>query len=41
MPQRCRFECSFCGKDFGSDVMGLAVHIGRIHDRSRGGVAGG
>ena len=30
-----RFACPFCGRDFGSDVMGLAVHIGRMHDPPR------
>ncbi|MCE2498543.1 MAG: hypothetical protein J4F28_06085 [Nitrosopumilaceae archaeon] len=29
------FECTFCGKVFGSDVMGLALHIGRTHDHTR------
>jgi len=30
-----KFECKFCGKDFGIDVMKLAVHIGKIHDQQR------
>ena len=29
------FECTFCGKAFGSDVVGLALHIGRTHDHTR------
>ncbi len=30
-----KFECMFCGKDFGIDVMKLALHIGKIHDQAR------
>ena len=26
------FECQYCGMSFGSDVMRLAVHIGKEHD---------
>ena len=29
------FKCLFCGKDFGSDVVGLAQHIGKVHDKER------
>ena len=35
MSNEYRFECEFCGKDFGTDVMDLALHIGRIHDMPR------
>ncbi len=29
------FQCKFCGKDYGSDVIELALHIGRVHDNPR------
>jgi len=29
------FECKFCGKNYGMDVIELAVHIGRVHDKPR------
>jgi len=29
------FECPFCGKDFGHEVIDLAKHIGKQHDPSR------
>lgn len=35
MSDKLRFQCTFCGKDFGDDVIGLAKHIGRTHDRVR------
>ena len=30
-----KFECQFCGKEYGSDVVELALHIGRVHDKVR------
>jgi len=30
-----KFECKFCGKDFDTDVVELALHIGRVHDKPR------
>ena len=30
-----KFECKFCGKNYGMDVIELAVHIGRVHDKPR------
>ena len=35
MSNTYRFQCQFCGKDFGSDVVELALHIGKIHDKPR------
>ena len=29
------FDCMYCGKQFGEDVIGLAKHIGKIHDPVR------
>jgi len=29
------FQCKLCGKNYGSDVIELALHIGRIHDKPR------
>lgn len=29
------FQCTFCGLDFGEDVIELALHIGREHDKPR------
>ena len=29
------FHCSYCGKEFGKEVIDLAVHIGKIHDPTR------
>ena len=29
------FYCKYCGKNFGSDVIKLAKHIGKQHDQSR------
>ena len=29
------FECQFCGKNFGTDPMSLATHIGKSHDSPR------
>ena len=35
MSNQSMFECRFCGKEFGKNVIDLAIHIGRIHDKSR------
>ncbi|MDH3658173.1 MAG: hypothetical protein OEM77_08580 [Nitrosopumilus sp.] len=35
MSNQYTFDCRFCGKDFGSDVVELALHIGKIHDSPR------
>ncbi len=35
MSNEYKFECEFCGKDFGAEVVELALHIGRMHDRPR------
>ena len=35
MSSRFTFECKYCGMDFGTDVVKLALHIGKIHDTSR------
>lgn len=35
MENSFEFHCMFCGKDFGSDVINLAKHIGKIHDPTR------
>ncbi len=32
---KLRFDCQFCGRDFGDDVIGLARHIGKLHDPAR------
>jgi len=29
------FHCKFCGAEFGSNVIELALHIGRTHDETR------
>ncbi len=29
------FQCKFCGKNYGSDVIELALHIGKVHDKPR------
>ena len=29
------FECEFCGKNFGTDPVSLAIHIGKCHDSPR------
>jgi len=29
------FKCTFCGKEYGTDVVELAIHIGRVHDQQR------
>jgi hypothetical protein len=29
------FQCPFCGKDFGNEVIDMARHIGKQHDPSR------
>ena len=30
-----KFECKFCGKEYGTEVVKLALHIGRVHDKTR------
>ena len=35
MPGRFDFQCRYCGKDFGNDVIKLAKHIGKRHDPCR------
>ncbi len=35
MTEKFDFDCPFCGKDFGSEVIDLARHIGEIHDPPR------
>ncbi len=30
-----KFQCTFCGKEYGTDVVELAIHIGRVHDQQR------
>ncbi len=30
-----KFKCTFCGKEYGTDVVELAIHIGRVHDQQR------
>ena len=30
-----RFKCNFCGKDFGMNVIELALHIAKVHDQKR------
>jgi hypothetical protein len=29
------FYCTYCGKDYGKEVIDLAKHIGKIHDPTR------
>ena len=29
------FDCPYCSREFGRDVVGLARHIGREHDGKR------
>ena len=36
MPAQYNFECTYCGLEFGSDVVELAIHIRRVHDPPRG-----
>ncbi len=33
LPNQYKFECKFCGKDFGLDVVELALHIGKVHEK--------
>jgi len=35
MSNQYSFQCKFCGVDFGNDVIELAIHIGRAHDKPR------
>mgnify|MGYP007056079095 CR=1 FL=1 len=35
MSERFEFDCMYCGKEFGEDVIELAVHIGKEHDPVR------
>lgn len=35
MSNTYQFHCTYCGKEFGEDVIELARHIGSIHDPSR------
>jgi len=30
-----KFKCNFCGMDFGDNVIKLALHIGKVHDKPR------
>lgn len=32
---KMRFDCPYCSREFGQDVVGLARHIGTDHDRKR------
>ncbi len=29
------FQCMFCGKEYGENVIKLAIHIGKVHDNPR------
>ncbi len=29
------FQCMFCGKEYDENVIELAIHIGKIHDKPR------
>ncbi len=35
MKEKFDFYCSYCGKEFGEQVIDLAIHIGKIHDPTR------
>ena len=35
MSDQFEFDCMYCGKEFGCDVIELAVHIGKEHDPVR------
>ncbi len=35
MSSQFKFDCMYCGKDFGDDVIKLAKHIGKEHDPVR------
>jgi len=35
LPNQYKFKCKFCGKDYGTDVIELALHIGKVHDNPR------
>lgn len=35
MGEKFDFFCTYCGKEFGSEVIDLAKHIGEIHDPTR------
>ena len=41
MSNQYEFQCPFCGKDFGSEVIDMAKHIGKLHDPSRSWFANG
>lgn len=35
MSSQYNFECVYCGLEFGSEVIELALHIGKVHDPPR------
>ena len=35
MSSQFEFDCIYCGKEFGDDVIELAKHIGKEHDPVR------
>lgn len=35
MSNQYEFHCKYCGKEFGSEVIDLAKHIGKEHDPTR------
>lgn len=35
MSDQYTFHCKYCGEDFGTGVVELALHIGKVHDISR------
>ena len=35
MSGQFEFDCTYCGKEFGDDVIALAKHIGKEHDPVR------
>ena len=35
MSNQYEFDCIYCGKEFGDDVIELAIHIGKVHDPVR------
>ncbi len=35
MSTQYKFECRYCGKEYGDNVIELALHIGRVHDIAR------
>ena len=36
MSNQYSFNCKFCGMNFEDNVIELAIHIGKVHDTSRG-----